>query len=115
MFTENALRDLSVAIGLGDLSSQPKYATTELQMQHQREINALLAARFREKSTDEWMAELEPQGIFCAKVKSLVEAAEDEQLRANDMVVEMGHPSAGKMRLLGTPVRLHGTPPVQRV
>jgi crotonobetainyl-CoA:carnitine CoA-transferase CaiB-like acyl-CoA transferase len=115
VFTENALRDLSLAIGLTDLSSTPQYATMELQTQHQREINALLAERFREKTTEEWMVELEPKGIFCAKVNTLVEAADDEQLQANGMVVDMEHSTAGKVRLLGTPVRLHGTPPVQRV
>jgi crotonobetainyl-CoA:carnitine CoA-transferase CaiB-like acyl-CoA transferase len=114
VFTENALRDVSLALGLDDLSSLPRFATLELQVQHQCEINGLLAARFREKTTEEWMTELEPLGIFCAKVKTLVEAAEDEQLQANGMLVEMEHRSAGKLRLLGTPVRLHGTPPVTR-
>ena len=33
------------------------------------ELNALLAARFREKTTAAWLDELEPKGVFCAKVK----------------------------------------------
>ncbi len=114
VFTENALRDISVAIGLSDLSRLPEYATHELQVERHKELNERLAVRFREKTTAEWMAELEPKGVFCAKVNTLAEAAEDPQLQANGMFVEMEHPAAGKFRLLGTPVRLYGTPPISR-
>jgi len=114
VFSDNAVRDISTAIGLGDLSQQPKFATHALQQEHGRELNGLLAARFREKTTSAWMEELEPKGVFCAKVNTLGDAVEDPQLRANGMVIAVEHPQAGTLRLPGTPVRLHGTPPVPR-
>ena len=114
VFSDNAVRDISLAIGLGDLSAQPRFATHALQLEHRRELNAQLAVRFREKTTDAWLAELEPKGVFCAKVNTLEEAVEDPQLNANGMVIEIEHARAGKLRLPGTPVRLHGTPPVPR-
>jgi crotonobetainyl-CoA:carnitine CoA-transferase CaiB-like acyl-CoA transferase len=114
VFSENALRDISLAIGLPDLSASPRFSTHELLLQHRTEMNEILAARFRQKGTAEWMAELEPQGIFCARVNTLAEAAREPQLQANDMLVDMEQPGAGTLRLLGTPVRMYGTPPVQR-
>ena len=114
VFSDNAVRDISVAIGLGDLSAQPRFATHALQLEHRRELNAQLAVRYREKTTDAWLAELEPKGVFCAKVNTLEEAVEDPQLNANGMVIEIEHARAGKLRLPGTPVRLHGTPPIPR-
>jgi len=47
-------------------------------------------------------------------VNTVVEAAQEPQLQANGMLVEMEQPGAGKLRLLGTPLRLYGTPPVPR-
>ena len=114
VFSDNSVRDISVAIGLGDLSQQPRFATHALQKENGCELNGLLAARFREKTTATWLAELEPKGVFCAKVNTIEEAAEDAQLNANGMVIEMEHGPAGTLRLPGTPVRLHGTPPVPR-
>ncbi len=114
VFSDNAVRDISVAIGLGDLSLQPRFATHARQKENGRELNALLAVRFREKTTAAWMADLEPKGVFCAKVNTLEEAIDDAQLNANGMVIELEHGRAGKIRLPGTPVRLHGTPPVPR-
>jgi crotonobetainyl-CoA:carnitine CoA-transferase CaiB-like acyl-CoA transferase len=114
VFAENALRDLSLAVGLSDLSSLPEFSTSELQTANRSEINRRLAERFVIKSTADWMTELEAKGIFCARVNTLAEAAEDPQLQANNMLVDMQHPEAGHLRLLGTPLRLHGTPPVTR-
>lgn len=114
VFSDNAVRDISVAIGLGDLSQRPEFATHAQQKSHGRALNALLAARFREKTTAAWLAELEPKGVFCAKINTLEEAARDPQVLANGMVIEMEHPQAGAFHLPGTPVRLHGTPPVPR-
>ena len=114
VFSENALRDISVAIGIEDLSATSRFATHHLQLEHRRELNDILSERFRQKGTAEWMAELEPKGVFCAKVNSLAEAACDPQLHANGMLVEMEQPGAGTLRLLGTPVRLYGSPPVPR-
>jgi crotonobetainyl-CoA:carnitine CoA-transferase CaiB-like acyl-CoA transferase len=75
----------------------------------------LLAARLRERTTAEWLAELEAKGVLCARINTIVEAADDAQLQANQMVVDMDHPAGGSLRLLGTPVRLYGTPPQPRV
>lgn len=113
VFSDNALRDISTAMGLGDLSADPRFATQPLQIDNRDALNAMLAEAFKTRTTDAWIAELEPKGVLCARVNSFVEAAEDPQVRANRMVVPMDHPRAGRLRVLGTPVRLHATPPAQ--
>lgn len=111
VFSDNALRDISVALGLGDLSQDPRFVQPADRMANKDAMNAALAARFTERTTDEWIALLEPQGVLCAKIRAFAEAAADPQIAANNMVIEMTHPTAGPLRLLGTPARLHATPP----
>jgi crotonobetainyl-CoA:carnitine CoA-transferase CaiB-like acyl-CoA transferase len=115
VFSENALRDISVALGLGDLSLDERFRTFELQERNREALNAALAARLRDRTTTEWLAELEAKGVLCARINTIAEAAADAQLQANQMVVDMEHPAGGSLRLLGTPVRLYGTPPQPRV
>jgi crotonobetainyl-CoA:carnitine CoA-transferase CaiB-like acyl-CoA transferase len=110
VFSDDALRDISVAMGLRDLSQDPRFANVEERPARADEINALLGERFLAKTTGEWIALLEPQRVLCAEIKTYAEAAEDPQVLANEMVVEMEHPRAGTLRLLGTPIRLHDTP-----
>jgi crotonobetainyl-CoA:carnitine CoA-transferase CaiB-like acyl-CoA transferase len=115
VFSDDALRDISVALGLDDLSQDPRFANKADRPARADEINALLAERFLCKTTEEWIAILEPQRVLCAEIKSYAEAAEDPQILANEMVVEMGHERAGRLRLLGTPIRLYGTPSSLRI
>lgn len=115
VFSDDALRDISVAMGLGDLSQDPRFAKKEERPAHADEINAILAERFLEETTEEWLSILEAQGVLCAEIKTFAQAAEDPQVLANDMVVEMEHSRIGTLRLLGTPVRLYDTPSSLRI
>ena len=110
VFSPDALRDISVAMGLGNLSADPRFTAARDRLEHSAELNALLEERFLQKTTEEWIALLESQGVLCAEIKTYVEAAEDAQVRANGMVVEMEHAKAGKLRVMGNPIRMRGTP-----
>lgn len=110
VFSDNSLRDISLAIGLDDLSKDQRFCNERLQNEHRTILNMILAGKFLEKTTAEWIHILEPSGVLCAHVNDFREAMADPQIQANRMVVEMDHPRAGRLKLLGTPIRLHGTP-----
>jgi crotonobetainyl-CoA:carnitine CoA-transferase CaiB-like acyl-CoA transferase len=114
VFSDDALRDISVALGLDDLSQDPRFANKEDRPTQADEINRILAECFLEKTTEEWISTLEPQRVLCAEINTFAEAADDPQLQANEMVVEMEH-RVGTLRLLGTPLRLYGTPASRRI
>lgn len=114
VFSDNALRDISVAMDLGDLSEDEKFATEDLQIENSKILNEILAERFLKKPTAQWLEELESKGVLCARINTFDDVAKDPQIACNKMIVEMEHKKAGKLRLLGTPVRLHGTPPTLR-
>ncbi len=114
VFSQNALRDISTAMGLGDLSADRRFHAENDRLAHAGELNAILARRFLEKTTAEWIATLEPQGVLCGEIRTFEQAAQDAQAGANQMVVEMEHPRAGNLSLLGTPLRLNATPATHR-
>ncbi len=114
VFSDNALRDISMAMGLGDLSENEIFATEDLQIENKEALNAILTKRFLDKTTAEWLEELESKGVLCARINDFDDVAADPQIACNNMIVEMEHQSAGTLKLLGTPVRLHGTPPTLR-
>ena len=111
VFSSNALRDISTAIGLGDLSQRSEFSSEDMQVENKGLLNTLLAQEFLKKTTETWMVELESQGVLCARINSFEDAARDPQIACNNMVVTMEDPEVGELKLLGTPVRLKGTPP----
>lgn len=49
-------------------------------------------------------------GIWCAPVRSTREAVDEMREHGHDLIVEVEHPRAGKLELIGCPVRLSETP-----
>ena len=114
-FKENPLRDISVALELDeDLSQRPEFATPERQKEHRHELRQIFLARFAGNPTEHWVKRLESVDILCAPVRTLVEALEDEQTLVNRMIVEMNHPTAGRVRALDAPIHLSDTPATVR-
>ncbi len=89
-------------------------APREAAIEHAQELNALLRQHFKKKTTAEWLQALEAIDFLCTRVLSLEEALDDPQVRHNGMVVEFEHPQ-GKVRAVGTPVKLSDTPATVRL
>ncbi|HUP84139.1 MAG TPA: CoA transferase [Acidimicrobiales bacterium] len=66
--------------------------------------------RFLERTTDEWLSVLDGAGVPAGPVKAIAEMADDVQVLANDLLVEMDHPVAERIGMVGPIIRLHETP-----
>jgi crotonobetainyl-CoA:carnitine CoA-transferase CaiB-like acyl-CoA transferase len=111
-FKENPLRDICLALELGeDLSLRPEFATQEAQFDHRPELQDVFRERLRTNTTDYWIERFEAHDVLCAPVRRLDETLDDEQTARNGMVVEMEHPLAGTVRVVNAPVHLESTPP----
>jgi formyl-CoA transferase len=115
-FKENPLRDICLALGLPDLSADPRYASAEAQAvpDHKRELQEAFADRFRTASTSHWLARLEEHDVLCAQVQDLGEALADPQTASNHMVVNLPHSTLGTVSVVASPLHLSATPPLQR-
>src|SRR5262249_30978057 len=57
-----------------------------------------------------WLARLEASDIPCGPINDYAEVFADPQVRARDMVREIDHPVLGRLRTLGSPIKLSETP-----
>jgi len=74
------------------------------------EIRQAFRAIFKTKTRDEWFEILRQHDICVAKVYDLDETEHDPHLQARDMIVEIEHPEAGKVKQVGISVKLSDTP-----
>jgi crotonobetainyl-CoA:carnitine CoA-transferase CaiB-like acyl-CoA transferase len=70
----------------------------------------MLAEVFATGTVDEWVARLSAEGVPCTSVNSIDKVVKDEQVSARDMIVEIEHPTAGRIRMAGLPVKLSANP-----
>ena len=95
------------ALALPDVARDPRFATFADRLAHKDALVPLLSARFRERTTEEWLARLRGR-VPCAPVNSMAEALADEQVRARDMIIEVAHPGRGVLREVASPVKTAG-------
>ena len=109
-FKENPLREICRALGLDDLSADPRYENLEQQKAHRSELQAIFRETFVGGATAHWMERLEAVDILCAPVRSLEEALADPQTAYNRMIVESEPTAAGPVRLVGSPIEMSAAP-----
>jgi formyl-CoA transferase len=107
-FKQNPLREISLAVGLPDLSADPRFCTFALSMQNRTTLHDVLRAHFLTGTTASWIAALEAQDILCAPVRSLAEALRDPQTTINGMLVDAPQPNGDTLGTVGSPVHLSG-------
>jgi len=107
-FKENPLREISLAIGLPDLSADPRFCTFDLAMRNRTALHDTLRAHFATNSTANWIAALEARDILCAPVRNLLAALDDPQTEINGMKLSMAQDSGDDLRVIGSPVHLSG-------
>ena len=91
-------------------ASEPKFATNATRVQHHEELADRIEAITSQQSRADWLRRLEDEGIPCGPINTYAEVFADEQMIAREMVVETDHPALGRIRTLGTPLKLSDTP-----
>ncbi|HEU0003171.1 MAG TPA: CoA transferase [Ktedonobacteraceae bacterium] len=116
---DGLFRGLCRLLQRDDLARDPRFATNSLRLSHREELISILQAIFLERDTADWLASLREAGIPSSPINTVSEALRDEQLAARGLIWECDHPTAGNIRLVGspmhfseTPTRLYKTPPL---
>ena len=93
-----------------ELLQDPKWRTNSARAVNRAEVMATLEAIFAADTRDAWVTRCRKAGVPAGPVRSVAEAMESPELKERDMVVTVPHPTAGTLRMLGTPFKLSETP-----
>jgi len=107
---DTILRRFLSAIGLEHLMDDPRYDSNEKRFSRRAELHRLIDAALASDGSDAWIARLNSAGVPCGRVQNMAEVFADPQVVAQEMAIEVEHPGYGPVRMLGFPVKLHGTP-----
>ena len=97
-------------LGRDDLASDPRFATNPQRVSNRQELVPALQEEFLQRDTGDWLPELRAAGIPCGPINSVSQVFSDPQIQARGFVWECEHPTAGTIRLSGSPIHLSETP-----
>jgi crotonobetainyl-CoA:carnitine CoA-transferase CaiB-like acyl-CoA transferase len=101
---------IATVIGLPKLVHDPRFKTNSDRMAHKQELAELIAARTKTRTSADWILNLEASGVPVGPINKIGDMLADPQVEAREMVVEVKHPKAGKVKALGLPIKFSETP-----
>ena len=88
-----------------ELAEDPRFKTNPLRVKNRDECIAILNDLLKTRLRDEWLQLLNANSIPCAPINSMDEVFKDPQVLHRNMLVEVEHPTAGKIKMVGIPVK----------
>ncbi|MDX5445743.1 MAG: CoA transferase [Zoogloeaceae bacterium] len=101
---------IATMVGAPELITDPRFRTNSDRMANREALARLLGDHLKERTTAEWLADLDAAGIPAGPINDIAAMAADPQTLAREMVVELDHPNAGRTRALGLPIKFSETP-----
>jgi crotonobetainyl-CoA:carnitine CoA-transferase CaiB-like acyl-CoA transferase len=99
-------------LGLDHLVGDPRFDSVAHRLENRLALEALIEAVTIGRPRAHWLAKCEAAGVPAGPIYSVPEALGDAHALARGMVQELSHPKAGRVKMLGNPVKMSRTPPV---
>jgi len=112
--TEAHWRTLARLMRRADLISLPGYQDHASRYAIADEVDGIVSAWTRQIRRDDIVELLIEQGIPCAPVRSVGEVTADPELTRRRMLIDSEFPTRGKIKVMGTPLKLSAADDVAR-
>ncbi|HBK08482.1 MAG TPA: carnitine dehydratase [Acetobacteraceae bacterium] len=99
------------AMGVPEYIDDPRFNSVPARSRNIDAVYATLTEGMKQRTTDEWLAELRPADIPCGKANSLADLFSDPYLRETGYFEDYDHPVEGKVVIPAIPARFSKTPP----
>ncbi|XP_042770437.1 succinate--hydroxymethylglutarate CoA-transferase isoform X4 [Panthera tigris] len=92
-------------LNLPELIDDSKYKTNHLRVQNRKELIKILSARFEKEMTSKWLYLFEGSGVAYGPINNMKNVFAEPQVLHNGLIMEMKHPTVGKISVPGPAVR----------
>ncbi len=101
---------LCAVAGCPEVATDPRFSTNPARVKHRDVLIPLLEQTFATKPMSFWSEHLEAAGVPCGPINNLQQVYDDPQVKSRGMRIELPHPTAGSVPLVGSPIKLSRTP-----
>ena len=97
-------------LGHAEWANHPDYVDNTGRVRNRVALAAQIEAITARHPCRHWLSVLEEREIPCGPINTYEEVMSDPQIQARQMVVDTDHPTLGRVRTLGTPLKMSDTP-----
>jgi crotonobetainyl-CoA:carnitine CoA-transferase CaiB-like acyl-CoA transferase len=108
---ERIFRKICDVLGHPEWTTEKEFADNASRVRHREVLADRIEGITSGRPRDHWLALFEANDIPCGPINDYSQVFADAQVRARDMVVDVEHPALGRIRSLGSPIKMSATPP----
>ncbi len=94
-----------IAAGKENWINEEKFNSLEARLDNYDFFVKTMNELMQTKSTDEWITLFEKNQLMCGPANNIKQVVNDPHILERDMVLEVEHPTAGKLKVIGTPMK----------
>lgn len=100
---------LCKVMGIDEVTSDEKFCTNKARVENKHELRRILENHLQLKPVQEWLEIFSQNNIPCGPIHTIDQVFSHPQVIARDMMVSVDHPEAGRVNLVGSPIKLSRT------
>jgi crotonobetainyl-CoA:carnitine CoA-transferase CaiB-like acyl-CoA transferase len=97
-------------LGHPEWSDDPEFANNRSRVRNRTRLATLIESVMSQQPCRHWLALLDAADIPCGPINDYAQVFADPQVGARGMVLETDHPVLGRLRTLGSPIKMSATP-----
>jgi crotonobetainyl-CoA:carnitine CoA-transferase CaiB-like acyl-CoA transferase len=101
---------LADVLGHPEWTRDARFTADHLRVQNRAELAALIDEVTATERRGVWLERLDRAGVPCGPILDYEDALTTPQAIAREMTVDVEHPTLGRLRTLGTPIKMSKTP-----
>jgi crotonobetainyl-CoA:carnitine CoA-transferase CaiB-like acyl-CoA transferase len=109
---ERIFRRLCDTLGHPEWPEMEPFADNASRVVNRTALASRIEAITQADTCAHWLEVLEANDIPCGPINDYAQVFADRQVVAREMVVDVEHPTLGRLRTLGSPIKMSATPPV---
>ncbi|MBC8373956.1 MAG: CoA transferase [Phycisphaerae bacterium] len=103
---DKIFRSLCEVFARSELADDPRFATNAQRTEHHVELKAIINASLASETTDHWLEAFGAADVPCAKINTVKDLFDYEQIKARNMLV--GVEGEADFKIAGSPVKFRG-------
>lgn len=107
---DNQFKELCTVLDRPEYATDERFRTNPDRVKHREELVPMLQDVFLTKGTAYWQEQCRNNNIPSGPIQNLKEVVNDKQLQSRNMFVTLDHPTAGSIKMIGSPLKLSRTP-----
>ena len=107
---DKQFKDLCIAIGKPELLDNSNYLRNQDRVKYRHELIAILSEYFLTHDARHWVDAIHAVKVPVGVINSVADALQEPQIQSRNMVVNIPHVDNTDFKMIGSPIKMSGTP-----